>query len=157
MAGYFPGLSLGETLEQFLDRMVRPDTRYLVSCREVINTVVRLIHKHPSYNIKEVIKVYYRLSVRFNILIGLFETFHLQIFQYTYTKSFKIFQNYALLAKNTINIYVKMMLFRIYQQTIIYNIQNSNFHSQQAEFFFREHFKSDQICFNQVSCQQTTS
>lgn len=56
MAEYFPGLHIGETLEKFLDRKVRPDTIFLNSCREVINTVVRLIHQHPNYNIKEVIK-----------------------------------------------------------------------------------------------------
>ncbi|XP_063396435.1 2'-5'-oligoadenylate synthase 3-like [Mytilus trossulus] len=56
MAEYFPGLGFGETLEKFLDRKVRPDTLFLNSCGEVINTVVRLIHQHPLYSIKEVIK-----------------------------------------------------------------------------------------------------
>lgn len=57
MAEHFPGMHIGETLEKFLDRKVRPDTSFLNSCREVINTVVRLIHHHPDFSIKEVIKV----------------------------------------------------------------------------------------------------
>jgi hypothetical protein len=49
----------GETLEQFLDRVVRPDTEFIRNCGEVIDTVVRLIHKlrHPKYSVNHVIKV----------------------------------------------------------------------------------------------------
>jgi hypothetical protein len=47
------------TLEKFLDRVVRPDTEFNRICGEVIDTVVRLIHKlrHPKYSVNHVIKV----------------------------------------------------------------------------------------------------
>lgn len=47
----------GETLEKFLDREVRPDTKFLSDCSQVIDTVVRLIHRNSKYKVNQVIKV----------------------------------------------------------------------------------------------------
>lgn len=59
MSMFFNGMEQGETLEKFLDRVVRPDTEFISNCGEVIDTVVRLIHKlrHPKYSVNHVIKV----------------------------------------------------------------------------------------------------
>ena len=59
MSMFFNGMEQGETLEKFLDRVVRPDTEFIRNCGEVIDTVVRLIHKlrHPKYSVNHVIKV----------------------------------------------------------------------------------------------------
>jgi len=59
MSMFFNGMKQGETLEKFLDRVVRPDTEFLEDCGEVIDTVVRRIHKlrHPKYSVNNVIKV----------------------------------------------------------------------------------------------------
>ena len=56
---FFNGMKEKETLEQFLDRTVRPDREFLENCGEVIDTVVRRIHKlrHPKYSVNHVIKV----------------------------------------------------------------------------------------------------
>lgn len=45
-----------ETLEQFLDRIVRPDTEFLRNCSEVIDKIVRMIHKYEEYSVDHVIK-----------------------------------------------------------------------------------------------------
>ena len=49
----------GETLEKFLDRVVRPDKAFITNCKQVIDTVVRLIHLYPKYSVNQVIKVRY--------------------------------------------------------------------------------------------------
>lgn len=54
---FFKGMLPGETLEKFLDREVRPDTKFLSDCSQVIDTVVRLIHHNPTYKVNQVIKV----------------------------------------------------------------------------------------------------
>ncbi|XP_063396444.1 2'-5'-oligoadenylate synthase 1-like [Mytilus trossulus] len=53
---FFNGMLPGETLEKFLDREVRPDTKFLSDCSQVIDTVVRLIHRNPKYKVNQVIK-----------------------------------------------------------------------------------------------------
>jgi hypothetical protein len=55
---FFTGMQENETLEQFLDRHVRPDTNFLNKCSRVIDKVVKLIHKHPKYSVNQVIKVH---------------------------------------------------------------------------------------------------
>lgn len=46
----------GETLEKFLDRVVRPDTEFITNCKQVIDTVVRLIQRYSKYSVNQVIK-----------------------------------------------------------------------------------------------------
>jgi hypothetical protein len=63
----------GETLEKFLDRVVRPDTEFIRNCGDVIDTVVRLIHKlrqiYISYMNKTVFKMVMVFVSTTNILL----------------------------------------------------------------------------------------
>ncbi|XP_052074431.1 2'-5'-oligoadenylate synthase 1-like isoform X2 [Mytilus californianus] len=53
---FFDDMLPDESLEKFLDREVRPDTDFLSDCNQIIDTVVRLIHRHPKYSVNQVIK-----------------------------------------------------------------------------------------------------
>jgi hypothetical protein len=59
MSTFFNGMEQGETLETFLDRVVRPDTEFITNCKQVIDTVVRLIQRYSKYSVNQVIKVRY--------------------------------------------------------------------------------------------------
>ncbi|VDI54823.1 2'-5'-oligoadenylate synthetase [Mytilus galloprovincialis] len=53
---FFDGMLPDESLEKFLEREVRPDIEFLNDCNQVIDTVVKLVHRHPKYSVNQVIK-----------------------------------------------------------------------------------------------------
>jgi hypothetical protein len=54
MSTFFNGMEQGETLEKFLDRVVRPDKAFITNCKQVIDTVVRLIQRYSKYKTKSI-------------------------------------------------------------------------------------------------------
>ncbi|CAG2235243.1 OAS [Mytilus edulis] len=53
---FFDGMLPDESLENFLEREVRPDRDFLSDCNQIIDIVVKLIHRHPKYSVNQVIK-----------------------------------------------------------------------------------------------------